>query len=99
MAYETSDKHLLIFTRCSSLLSGRAGLMFPPGRYATRFCRLDIKACPKPSQHLALALSTDSDCIASSMDRLCGLVVRVPGYTTELYCVPCEVRTEFVYVM
>jgi hypothetical protein len=28
-------------------------------------------------------------------DRLCGLVVRVPGYTTEMYCVSCEVRTEF----
>jgi hypothetical protein len=31
-------------------------------------------------------------------DRLCGLVVRVPGYTTEMYCVSCEVRTEFIYV-
>jgi hypothetical protein len=31
--------------------------------------------------------------------RLCGLVVRVPGYTTEMYCVCCEVRTEFIYVM
>jgi hypothetical protein len=29
----------------------------------------------------------------------CGLVVRVPGYTTEMYCVSCEVRTEFIYVM
>jgi hypothetical protein len=29
-----------------------------------------------------------------------GLVVRVPGYRTEMYCVSCEVRTEFiVYVM
>jgi hypothetical protein len=28
-----------------------------------------------------------------------GLVVRVPGYTTEMYCVSCEVRTEFIYVM
>jgi hypothetical protein len=27
------------------------------------------------------------------------LVVRVPGYTTEMYCVSCEVRTEFIYVM
>jgi hypothetical protein len=32
-------------------------------------------------------------------DRLCGLVVRVPGYTTVMYCVSCEVRTEFMYVM
>jgi hypothetical protein len=32
-------------------------------------------------------------------DRFCGLVVRVPGYRTEMYCVSCEVRTEFIYVM
>jgi hypothetical protein len=30
---------------------------------------------------------------------LCGLVVRVPRYGTEMYCVSCEVRTEFIYVM
>jgi hypothetical protein len=30
---------------------------------------------------------------------LCGLVVRVPGYWTEMYCVSCEVRTEFIFVM
>jgi hypothetical protein len=29
-------------------------------------------------------------------DRLCGLVVRVPGYIVEMYCVSCEVRTEFI---
>jgi hypothetical protein len=34
-----------------------------------------------------------------SASRLCGLVVRVPGYTTEMYCVSYEVRTEFIYVM
>jgi hypothetical protein len=27
------------------------------------------------------------------------ILVRVPGYRTEMYCVLCEVRTEFVYVM
>jgi hypothetical protein len=32
-------------------------------------------------------------------DRLCGLVVRVPAYRTEMSCVSCEVRTEFIYVM
>jgi hypothetical protein len=32
-------------------------------------------------------------------NSLCGPVVRVPGYTTEMYCVCCEVRTEFIYVM
>jgi hypothetical protein len=26
-------------------------------------------------------------------------VVRVPGYTTEMYCASCEVRAEFIYVM
>jgi hypothetical protein len=30
---------------------------------------------------------------------LCGLVVRVPGYRSEMYCVSCEVQTEFIYVM
>jgi hypothetical protein len=29
-------------------------------------------------------------------DRLSGLVVGVPGYRTEMYCVSCEVRTEFI---
>jgi hypothetical protein len=33
------------------------------------------------------------------VDRLCDLVVRVPGYTTEMYCVSCKVRNEFIYVM
>jgi hypothetical protein len=32
-------------------------------------------------------------------DRFRGLVVRVPGYRWEMYCVSCEVRTEFIYVM
>jgi hypothetical protein len=30
-------------------------------------------------------------------DRLCGPVVRVPGYRSDMYCVSCEVRTEFMY--
>jgi hypothetical protein len=34
-----------------------------------------------------------------NLDRLCGLVVRVPGYRTEMYGVSCEVRSEFIYVM
>jgi hypothetical protein len=37
--------------------------------------------------------------IKKKVDCLCGLVVRVPGYTTEMYCVSCELRTEFIYVM
>jgi hypothetical protein len=32
-------------------------------------------------------------------DCLCGLVVRVPGYRTEMYCVSSEILTEFIYVM
>jgi hypothetical protein len=35
----------------------------------------------------------------NKVDRLCGLMVGVPGYTTEMYCASCEVRTEFIYVM
>jgi hypothetical protein len=31
--------------------------------------------------------------------RLCGLLLRVPGYRTEMYYDSCEVRTEFIYVM
>jgi hypothetical protein len=27
------------------------------------------------------------------------VVVRVPGYRTEMHCVSCEVQTEFIYVM
>jgi hypothetical protein len=38
-------------------------------------------------------------CVWICADRLCGLVVRVPDYTTEMYCASCEVRTEFIYVM
>jgi hypothetical protein len=34
-----------------------------------------------------------------TVDRLCGLVVGVPGYTTEMYCASYEVLAEFVYVM
>jgi hypothetical protein len=30
---------------------------------------------------------------------LCGVVIRIPGYRTEMYCTSCEVRTQFIYVM
>jgi hypothetical protein len=30
------------------------------------------------------------------LDRLCGLVVRVPGYRTEMHSASYEVRTEFI---
>jgi hypothetical protein len=37
----------------------------------------------------------------AEVDTFCssGLVVRVPGYTTEMYYVSCEVQTEFIYVI
>jgi hypothetical protein len=34
-----------------------------------------------------------------NFDRLCGLMVRIPGYTTEMYSASCEERTEFINVM
>jgi hypothetical protein len=37
--------------------------------------------------------------IKTDADRLCGLVVRVSGYRTQMYCVSYEVRNEFTYVM
>jgi hypothetical protein len=37
--------------------------------------------------------------IYKKVNRLCGLVVRVPGYRTEMYCVSCELRTEFIRVI
>jgi hypothetical protein len=42
-----------------------------------------------------------SEYFCHSCGRLCDLVVRVPGYRTEMYeyCISCEVRTEFIYVM
>jgi hypothetical protein len=41
--------------------------------------------------HFILLIGTERNCS--------GLVVRVPGYRTEMYCVSCEVQTEFIYVM
>jgi hypothetical protein len=38
-------------------------------------------------------------CNPSTVVRLCGLVVRFPGYGMEMNCISCEVRTEFIYVM
>jgi hypothetical protein len=39
-----------------------------------------------------------SKCTSIWRPPLC-LVVRVLGYTTEMYCDSCEVRNEFIYVM
>jgi hypothetical protein len=35
----------------------------------------------------------------ATVDRFCGLAVRVPGYGTEMYCASCDVRSKFIYVM
>jgi hypothetical protein len=43
----------------------------------------------------ALCTSKQNDLQCLSHDRLCG-IVSVPGYRTEMYCVSCEVRTEFI---
>jgi hypothetical protein len=51
-------------------------------------CSIELQA------HLHIVLSE-----VTYIDRLYGLVVRVPGYRTEMYCVSCEVRTGFIYVM
>jgi hypothetical protein len=48
---------------------------------------------------LSLSLEAMHNIYLGSHSRLCALVVRVPGYRTEMYCVSCEVRTEFIYVM
>jgi hypothetical protein len=48
-------------------------------------------------------LVTQSLCVLChifvTMETSSGLVVRVPGYSSEMYCASCEVRTEFIYVM
>jgi hypothetical protein len=33
------------------------------------------------------------------VDCLYGVVVRVPSYTTEMYCASCEARSDFIYDM
>jgi hypothetical protein len=56
-----------------------------------------VKGIYHPSARRSYILFEITEC--NSVDRVCGLVVRVPGYTTEMYCDSCEVRTEFIYVM
>jgi hypothetical protein len=51
-------------------------------------CNQDLAAC-----HLKYKI------LSSNIDRPYGLVVRVPGYKTDMYCDSCEVRTDFIYVM
>jgi hypothetical protein len=59
------------------------------------------------SDHMTLQTSVYTKDLGKSIfsmlcmvrDILCGLMVRVPGSRTEMYCVSCEVRTEFICVM
>jgi hypothetical protein len=34
-----------------------------------------------------------------NIDLLCGIIGRVPGHRTEMYCVSYEVQTQFVYML
>jgi hypothetical protein len=52
-----------------------------------------------PFLSIPLRISCNIYIAINHHDRLCGLEARVPGYTTEMYCVSYEVRTEFIYVM
>jgi hypothetical protein len=47
------------------------------------------QSCVQTSEHIEEEIKTNH----------CGLVVRDPGSRTEMYCVPCGVRTEFIYAM
>jgi hypothetical protein len=48
---------------------------------------------------IELASNKETNKLTPWPEPTSGLVVRVLGYTTEMYCVSCEVRTEFIYVM
>jgi hypothetical protein len=60
----------------------------------TQLLSLENRKCTSNVNHILAVISRILD-----VDRLCGLVVRVSGCTTEIYCDFCEVRTEFIYVM
>jgi hypothetical protein len=54
--------------------------------------------CMRSLEIITLGKNVNTILYASvvNVDRLCGLVIRVPGYTKE--CASCEVRTEFICV-
>jgi hypothetical protein len=56
------------------------------------------KVSCKDSLALTMLLRTIINTHSLLQDRFCGLVVRVPGHRTDMYCLSCEVRTEFIYV-
>jgi hypothetical protein len=58
-------------------------------------CVVAARGTASDTDHPLLRVCADYDYVCG----ICGLVVRVPGYRTEMYCASCEVRTEFIYVM
>jgi hypothetical protein len=58
-----------------------------------------LKELSDSSEHEIRDVYLVQELVLSIVDRLCRLVVRVPGCRTEMYCVSCEVRTEFIYVI
>jgi hypothetical protein len=56
-----------------------------------------MKGIYYPSSRRSYILFEITEC--NSVDHPCGLVVRAPGYRTEMYCASYEVRSECIYVM
>jgi hypothetical protein len=54
---------------------------------------------PRGDASIMAAIVSVFRILKAKTDRLCGLVVRVPGCRTEIYCASCEVRIEFIYAM
>jgi hypothetical protein len=81
-----SQQNVLTFQKHATVILSIFCNFFPL-TYANQFCistAYNVLSCK---------------CVASNnVDRLCGLVVRVPGYITEMYCVYCEERTEYIYI-
>jgi hypothetical protein len=48
---------------------------------------------------LPVRYELNSYVMQKKVDHLCGLLVRVPGYRMEMYCVSCGVPTEVIYLM
>jgi hypothetical protein len=65
--------------------------------YGSSQVRQDVPEIMNCREHLAFVSNFPSICYFC--DSLCGLVVRVLSYRTEMYCVSCEVRNELIYVM
>jgi hypothetical protein len=81
----TGRSHLQIFVRRPTILTEEWIVVLFVNRYGR------LPGNDSFQKHL---------CLPSLIrDRLYDLLVRGPGYRTDTYCVSCEVRTEFIYVM